>query len=562
MFVFCVCFAQGYNFFVSSCFFILGSNDIHDASLYHNVVLGDDVDNKNENDNKDENNKNLNLNLSLINRLTFVIFNDLCWYNYRSYSNRINSTRRTTRQMFSNLLKVYQLMWDFCMYTACFIYEHDDIVNMSYETLNGLFYTVQYFSFKNECCNFNYLQNFVYFGVTCGRTLLHRVTWDNMSNYDTILINDRCDCLKSNTKHKKHEKHNVYNTSDIIDDNCALDMFTLFLQVQSCRILSNNYHYFHALGEPLFKLLLNLVFNENDLYQKFVKKYINFVKHQLADVFLNTSILFPFLYAICKFDSNLMRIDNNNINSNSVFDQIISQISPGNYHNKNKEAFIHHILDNCKNLLNEIVYYRNANTGCNILSRIIDSKNMFLIKFAFQKLFHFQDVGINGVKTKISTTLEYKFGKKLTSNLLMFAAWQNEQVNNFVQSVYNASKNDEIVTLRSLLDLIVVNHHERAIEKLCVTSLSLTVVIGLFVFCCCSVVCCKRPKDSNENGKMVLNSIVDRACDSSVCKETVSDDMLILSWEYCILCEKESQFLSILNVVINNSLSCGLKSIY
>ena len=60
---------------------------------------------------------------------------------------------------------------------------------------------------------------------------------------------------------------------------------------------------------------------------------------------------------------------------------------------------------------------------------------------------------------------------------------------------------------------------------------------------------------SNENGKMVLNSIVDGVCDSLIHKEALSDDMLILSWQYCKLCEKESKLLDILNVVINNSLS-------
>ena len=60
--------------FISLCLFILGLNDIHDASLDHNdynVVCGDE-DNENETDNENENNKNSNLNLNFINRFMLV----------------------------------------------------------------------------------------------------------------------------------------------------------------------------------------------------------------------------------------------------------------------------------------------------------------------------------------------------------------------------------------------------------------------------------------------------------------------------------------------------------
>ena len=60
-----------------------------------------------------------------------------------------------------------------------------------------------------------------------------------------------------------------------------------------------------------------------------------------------------------------------------------------------------------------------------------------------------------------------------------------------------------------------------------------------------------------ENGKMVLNNIVDGICDCLMRKEALSDDMLVLAWQYCKLCEKESKFLNILNTVINSSLSDG-----
>ena len=172
----------------------------------------------------------------------------------------------------------------------------------------------------------------------------------------------------------------------------------------------------------------------------------NLMKYSRLHDFLLNEHLRPFLYAICKFDSNILRVDNNDINSRSLFDEVFSSIGCENYKGKIEEAFIKHLLSNCDDLLNEIVYYRDYD-GYNILSYIIDGKHFDLVKYALQKLFYFQDIGINGVKTKLSEMLEYKIGVKKDCNCLMFASWQKEQICDFVKSVYNASKNDEIATL-------------------------------------------------------------------------------------------------------------------
>ena len=59
--------------------------------------------------------------------------------------------------------------------------------------------------------------------------------------------------------------------------------------------------------------------------------------------------------------------------------KIISEVGISKYNNKNKEEpFIKYMLGNCENLLNEIFYYRNKNSGYNIVSRIINEKKVLI----------------------------------------------------------------------------------------------------------------------------------------------------------------------------------------
>ena len=59
--------------------------------------------------------------------------------------------------------------------------------------------------------------------------------------------------------------------------------------------------------------------------------------------------------------------------------------------------------------------------------------------------------------------------------------------------------------------------------------------------------------ESNSNS--VINHILRIVCDCLICKQPISDDLLLIAWEYCVSQEMELKLLALINKVIGHTLS-------
>lgn len=185
--------------------------------------------------------------------------------------------------------------------------------------------------------------------------------------------------------------------------------------------------------EALHKLFTSSNLNEIDSYDS----YKQFFKFIVSNRYIKFSI-------------------NASSSKLSFFEVVLSK----NECNNDRE-YLGSVLDVSPNVVEDVIYCKNTTNNYSLFGRIIKSGNMGIIQLILQKLFKYCQ---NNDNIKLHELLQINVRLNHKLDCLGMLKWHNEKMYRFVNDIYNASKNEDLLKLRSLLDVISPNQ-ERAQQQ-------------------------------------------------------------------------------------------------